>query len=118
MAEVWEAERIQGAFEQRVAVKLLKRGMDSEEIVRRFLRERQILARLDHPGIARLYDGGLAPDGRPYFVMEKIDGEPITAWCAARALDLAGRLRLLVACCRAVAAAHRRLVVHRDLGRE
>ena len=115
MAEVWEAERIQGAFEQRVAVKLLKRGMDSEEIVRRFLRERQILARLEHPGIARLYDGGLAPDGRPYFVMEKIDGEPITSWCAARALDLAGRLRLLVACCRAVAAAHRQLVVHRDL---
>ncbi len=115
MAEVWEARRTAGDFEQTVAVKLLKRGMDSEEIVRRFLAERQILARLDHPGIARLFDGGLAPDGRPYFVLEKVDGEPITEWCAARRSTLPERLRLLVDCCQAVAAAHRQLVVHRDL---
>ena len=115
MAEVWEARRADGQFEQTVAVKLLKRGMDSEEIVRRFLRERQILARLEHPGIARLFDGGMAPDGRPYFVLERVDGEPITDWCERRAVDLAGRLRLVIACCEAVDAAHRRLVVHRDL---
>lgn len=115
MAEVWEARRHDGQFDQVVAVKLLKRGMDSEEIVARFLRERQILAALDHPGIARLFDGGLAPDGRPYFVLEKIDGEPITDWCRARKLDLTARLRLLVAVAAAVSAAHRRLVVHRDL---
>ncbi len=115
MAEVWEARRVDGQYEQTVAVKLLKRGMDSAEIVRRFLRERQILARLDHPGIARLFDGGLGPDGRPYFVLERVDGEPITDWCARREVDVAGRLRLLVDCCEAVAAAHRQLVVHRDL---
>ena len=115
MAEVWEARRIDGQFEQTVAVKLLKRGMDSEEIVRRFLRERQILARLDHPAIARLFDGGLTPDGRPYFVLERVEGEPITDWCARRELDVPARLRLLIACCEAVAAAHRQLVVHRDL---
>jgi serine/threonine-protein kinase len=115
MAEVWEARRADGQFEQTVAVKLVKRGMDSEEIVRRFLRERQILARLEHPGIARLFDGGLAADGRPYFVLERVEGKPITEWCAEHNLGVAERLRLLVDCCEAVAAAHRRLVVHRDL---
>jgi len=115
MAEVWEARRVDGKFEQTVAVKLLKRGMDSQEILRRFLRERQILARLDHPRIARLYDGGVAPDGRPYLVLERVDGEPITDWCARRELGVEERLRLLLACCDAVAAAHRQLVVHRDL---
>jgi serine/threonine-protein kinase len=115
MAEVWEARRVDGQYEQTVAVKVLKRGMDSAEIVRRFLRERQILARLDHPGIARLFDGGLGPDGRPYFVLERVEGEPITDWCARRELDVPARLRLLVDCCEAVAAAHRQLVVHRDL---
>jgi serine/threonine-protein kinase len=115
MAEVWEAGRVDGQYEQTVAVKVLKRGMDSAEIVRRFLRERQILARLDHPGIARLFDGGLGPDGRPYFVLERVEGEPITDWCARRELDVPARLRLLVAACEAVSAAHRQLVVHRDL---
>ena len=115
MAEVWEARRADGQFEHTVALKLLKRGMDSDEIVRRFLRERQILARLEHPGIARLFDGGMAPDGRPYFVLERVEGEPITRWCAGRGLDLRSRLRLVIACCEAVSAAHRRLVVHRDL---
>ncbi|MFN7942201.1 MAG: tetratricopeptide repeat protein [Thermoanaerobaculia bacterium] len=115
MAEVWEAERADGQFEQRAAIKILKRGMDSEEILARFLTERQILARLDHPGIARLYDGGLAADGRPYFVLEKIDGEPITDYAERRDLAIGERIRLVVACCDAIAAAHRRLVVHRDL---
>jgi eukaryotic-like serine/threonine-protein kinase len=115
MAEVWEARRVDGQFEQTVALKLLKRGMDSEEILRRFLRERQILAQLDHPGIARLFDGGLAPDGRPYFVLERIEGQPITEWCKSRHLGVEERLRLVVDCCETVASAHRRLVVHRDL---
>ena len=97
MGEVWEAERADGQFEQRVALKLLKRGMDSEEVLRRFLRERQILARLEHPNIARLLDGGVAADGRPYFVLERVEGEPIIDWCRSAARDLATRLRLLIA---------------------
>ena len=115
MAEVWEAARSDGEYEQTVAVKLLKRGMDSQEIVSRFRRERQILARLEHPAIARILDGGVAPDGRPYLVLEKIDGEPINSWCERTGADLERRLRLLMEACEAVAAAHRQLVVHRDL---
>jgi tetratricopeptide (TPR) repeat protein len=115
MGEVWEAERADGQFEQIVALKLLKRGMDSEEVLRRFLRERQILARLEHPHIARLLDGGLAPDGRPYLVLEKVDGEPIVDWCRTRGADLVTRVRLVIAVAEAVDLAHRNLVVHRDL---
>ncbi len=115
MGEVWEAERADGQFEQIVALKLVKRGMDSEEVLRRFLRERQILARLEHPNIARLLDGGLAPDGRPYLVLERVDGEPIVAWCRAQRCDLAARVRLVIAVAEAVDLAHRNLVVHRDL---
>ena len=115
MGEVWEAERADGQFEQVVALKLVKRGMDSEEVLRRFLRERQILARLEHPNIARLLDGGLAADGRPYLVLERVEGEPIVAWCRAQRSDLAARLRLVIAVAEAVDLAHRNLVVHRDL---
>ena len=89
--------------------------MASDEILRRFSRERRILARLEHPHIARLLDGGATEDGRPYFVMELVEGEPITAYCRSRDLPVADRLRLLADCCDAVAAAHRNLVVHRDL---
>ncbi|MEO8430825.1 MAG: serine/threonine-protein kinase [Acidobacteriota bacterium] len=115
MGEVWVAERTDGQFQQRVAVKLLKRGMESEGIRRRFLRERQVLARLEHPHIARLLDGGATSDGRPYFVMELVEGEPITEYCEARDLAVADRLRLIATCAEAVAVAHRRLVVHRDI---
>jgi serine/threonine-protein kinase len=115
MGEVYLAERVDGRFEQRVALKLVKRGMDSAQILRRFARERQILARLEHPGIARLLDGGEGDDGRPYFVMERVEGEPITEYCAAHGAPLEERLRLLADCCDAVDAAHRSLVVHRDL---
>jgi tetratricopeptide (TPR) repeat protein/tRNA A-37 threonylcarbamoyl transferase component Bud32 len=115
MGEVYLADRIDPAFAQRVALKVIKRGMDSQAIVRRFVRERQILARLEHPNLARLLDGGTAPDGRPYFALEWVDGEPITAWCRRRDLDLDGRLRLVQTVCLAVASAHSRLVVHRDL---
>jgi serine/threonine protein kinase/tetratricopeptide (TPR) repeat protein len=115
MGEVWEAERADGQFEQIVALKLLKRGMDSEEVLRRFLRERQILARLEHPNIARLLDGGIADDGRPFFVLERVEGEPISSWCRARQTVLRARIQLVIDAAEAVAAAHRRLVVHRDL---
>ncbi len=114
MGDVFLAERADGQFEQRVAIKLLKRGTDTEGVRRRFLQERQVLARLDHPHIARLLDGGTA-DGRPYFVMELVEGEPITEYCRNRRLALDERLRLVLTCCQAVDAAHRRLVVHRDI---
>jgi serine/threonine-protein kinase len=112
---VYLARRADGAFEQTVALKLLKRGMDSDEIVARFVRERQILARLEHPAIARLLDGGVTLDGRPYFVLEHVEGLPITAQCDRRRAGVEERLRLVVTVCRAVQHAHRNLVVHRDL---
>ncbi len=115
MGEVWEAGRADGQFEQVVALKLLKRGMDSTAIVARFLRERQILARLEHPNIARLLDGGVAADGRPYLVLERVEGEPIHHWCRRQGSSIPERLRLMIAVCQAVDAAHRNLVVHRDL---
>jgi serine/threonine-protein kinase len=115
MGEVYLAERADGRFEQRVAVKLVKRGMDTAEILRRFARERRILARLEHPGIARLLDGGDTADGRPYFVMERVEGEAITDYCRSRDLPLEDRLRLVISSCDATDAAHRSLVVHRDL---
>src|SRR5690606_28399098 len=95
--------------------KLIKRGMDTDEIIRRFKAERGVLARLEHPGIARLIDGGAAPDGRPWLAMEYVEGEPLGAWCDGRALGLSERLRLFLDVCDAAAAAHRQLVVHRDL---
>ena len=115
MGEVWAAERIEGGFTQRAAVKLVRSGVSSLEIAARFRRERQVLARLSHAAIARLLDGGVAPDGRPWFAMERVDGEPITDHVRARGLSLAARLRLLIEVARAVDAAHRSLVVHRDL---
>jgi len=115
MGEVLLGERADGLFEQRVAIKLLRRGMDSEDVLRRFERERRILARLEHPHIARILDGGAAPDGRPYFVMELVEGKPITVHCRERGLSTEERLKLLLDCCDAVSAAHARLVVHRDL---
>jgi eukaryotic-like serine/threonine-protein kinase len=115
MGEVYLAERDEGTFLQRAALKLIKRGMDSRAIVRRFVRERQILSRLDHPGIARLLDGGSAADGRPFFVLERVEGVPINQYCNSQGLGLEERLRLFQSVCAAVDSAHRRLVVHRDL---
>ncbi|WP_386065916.1 protein kinase [Tahibacter sp. UC22_41] len=115
MGTVYRAEPVAGVTRRPVALKRIKRGMDSEEVLARFLREREILARLDHPHIARLIDGGLAEDGSPWFAMELVDGEPLPAWCDARRLDLDARLALFAAVCDAVAYAHRNLVVHRDL---
>ncbi len=115
MGLVYLAERADGQFAQEVALKLVRAGRWSGEVHRRFLAERQILARLDHPHIARLVDGGLTGEGRPWFAMEFVDGEPLVAWCDARGLGIEARLRLFLDVGAAVAEAHRRLVVHRDL---
>lgn len=115
MGIVYLAERVEGGFEQRAAIKLLKRGMDSDAILQRFLRERQILAGLEHPSVARLLDGGVTDDGQPYFAMEYVDGKPLTEYCEAHRLGVEDRLRLFEEACRAVQHAHGKLVVHRDL---
>ncbi len=113
MGEVWLAERADGEFEQQVAIKRLL--YPTPELVRRFRHERRVLAGLKHPHIAQLHDGGVAPDGAPYFVMEYVEGEPITRWCDERGADLNTRLALFLQVCDAVQYAHRNLVVHRDL---
>jgi tetratricopeptide (TPR) repeat protein len=112
---VWRAERLDAPFTQQVAVKCLKTGLHSPELRERFLREQRILARLEHRGIARLFDGGLTSDGVPFAVMECIDGEPVTHWCERHRADLATRLRLMLEICDAVDFAHRNLIVHRDI---
>lgn len=113
MGVVYEAERAEGDFKQRVAVKLLRQEAIAE--LQRFHVERQILARLEHPSIARLYDGGITQDGVPYMVMELIEGKPITEYCLDLALPLGERMQLFLDVCDAVAYAHRNLIVHRDL---
>ncbi|MCP3959118.1 MAG: serine/threonine protein kinase, partial [bacterium] len=115
MGAVYLAVRADDEFEQRVALKLLKRGMDSDEIVRRFRHERQILASLQHPNIARLLDGGTTEDGLPYFVMDHVGGEPIDEYCDRHRLSVRDRIRLFLKVCAAVHFAHQNLVVHRDL---
>ncbi|MEM7050171.1 MAG: serine/threonine-protein kinase [Acidobacteriota bacterium] len=115
MAVVYLAERADGEFEHRVALKLIRSGLFGEDSIRRFQRERQILAHLRHPAIAQLFDGGTTAEGRPYFVMEHVAGEPIDQYCHRRDLPVADRLRLFIAAAGAVDHAHRNLVVHRDL---
>jgi len=115
MGNVYLAERADGEFEHRVAVKLLRRGLDTDDIVRRFLAERQILASLDHPNIARLLDGGSTDGGRPFVVMEYVDGTPITEYCDNRRLSISERLVLFEVVLRVVRHAHGHLVIHRDL---
>jgi len=115
MATVYLAERADGQWDQRVAVKVIRRGLDTEDVVRRFLAERQILSSLEHPNIARLLDGGSTAEGLPFLVMERVDGVPISEYCDAGELSIDARLRLFTKVCRAVSYAHRSLVVHRDL---
>ncbi len=115
MGTVWLGVRADGAFEKQVAVKLVSRGLDTEVVLRRFQQERQILASLNHPHITALLDGGTTTDGLPYFVMEYVEGQPITAYCRERALPLRARLELFRAVCDAVEYAHRNRVLHRDL---
>ena len=115
MGEVYRAERIEGGFTQDVAVKLIAARLLDPETVRRFQAEQQILASLRHPGIVSLLDGGITPEGRPYIVMEYVDGLSIMEFCRTRALPVRARLHLFEQVCAAVAFAHRHLVVHRDL---
>lgn len=115
MGTVFLAGRDDDAYQKRVAIKVINRGMDSDSILRRFRNERQILARLDHPNIARLHDGGSTADARPYFVMEYLEGRPITEYCNAKRLAIHERLKLFVTVCAAVHYAHQNLVIHRDL---
>ncbi len=115
MGSVWLAARDDGQFQQQVALKLIRLGMDSEHVTRQFRRERALLARLQHPNIAQLIDGGLDERGRPWFAMEYIDGLPLGAWLATAHPGLRARLQLFAKLCRAVAHAHRQLIVHRDL---
>jgi serine/threonine-protein kinase len=115
MGTVYLAERADGQYDQRVALKLIRGGASSDELIRRFLHERQILARLEHPNIARLLDGGYTPDGEPYFAMEHVEGEPINSRCETHDDSNDERLRLFRSAAEAVAYAHRNLVVHRDL---
>jgi eukaryotic-like serine/threonine-protein kinase len=115
MGAVYLAERADGQFEKRVAIKVLKRGTDTDEVLRRFRVERQILANLEHPNITRLLDAGTTTDGLPYFVMEFIEGTPITQFVQRENIDLRGRLQLFLEVCSAVDRAHRHHIIHRDI---
>jgi serine/threonine protein kinase len=98
-----------------VALKIIKPGMDAKEVIARFQLERQALAMMDHPNIAKVFDAGITETGRPYFVMELIRGMPITRFCREKKLDLPGRLKLFTDVCRAVQHAHQKGIIHRDL---
>ena len=114
MGEVWLAEQSQPVRRQ-VAIKVIKAGMDTAEVVARFEAERQALAMMDHPTIAKVFDGGATPAGRPYFAMEYVRGEAITVYCDRQRLSTADRLELFVALCEGVQHAHQKGVIHRDL---
>jgi len=115
MGDVYKAVRADDQYQKDVAIKLVRAGNDTTEMVRRFRAERQILAGLDHPNIARLLDGGATDDGHPYLVMELVSGVPIDSYCAERNLALTERVVLFRMVCAAVHYAHQRLVIHRDL---
>src|SRR5258705_1611952 len=115
MGAVYEAVRADNEFNKRAAIKLVKRGMDTDFILRRFRKERQILAALDHPHIARLLDGGTTDDGLPYFLMEYIEGQPLYSYCDTHQLSIPERLSLFRELCDAVHYAHQKQVVHRDI---
>jgi len=115
MATVYSAERVDGQWDERVAVKVVRRGIDTEDTIRRFLAERQILSSLNHPNIARFLGGGTTDDGLPYLVLERVEGTPITRYCDEHRSGLEERLDLFADVCRAVQFAHANLVVHRDL---
>lgn len=115
MGTVYLAHRADGEFEQKVAIKLIKGGVDLESLQRRFLNERRILASLEHPNIARLIDGGTTDDRLPYLVMEYVEGTPITDYAEAKDLNIVERLDLFRDVCAAVSVAHQNLIIHRDL---
>jgi eukaryotic-like serine/threonine-protein kinase len=115
MGDVYLAERADGEFEQKVALKLIRPGSSSLDVIARFKSERQILAKLQHPNIARLLDGGLTDDGLPFFTMEFVDGIPIDEYCDKKKLTINQRLSLFSNVCSAVQYAHQNLIIHRDL---
>lgn len=113
--EVWEGIRVDGGFRQRVAIKIISRAVPDEKVIRRFELERQVLASLDYPDIARLIDGGELEDGRPWLAMEYVDGSSLTTYCDRERLSIDARLRLFMRVAMAVQHAHENLVVHRDI---
>lgn len=115
MGDVFAAERERDGFRQQAAIKLLALGLGGRVVVERFHAERAFLAALNHPGIARIIDGGDAPDGRPWIAMEFVDGVPIDQWCKQQKLDVRARVQLFLQVLDAVDAAHRQLILHRDL---
>lgn len=115
MGSVYLAARADDAYQKLVAIKIIRRGLDTDDIIRRFRSEREILAGLEHPNITRLLDAGTTEDGLPYFVMEYIEGEAIDRYCDARKLNVTERLKLFQSVCSAVRYAHQNLVVHRDI---
>ena len=115
MGDVYLAERADAEYEKQVAIKLIKRGMDTDSVLRHFRNERQILASFEHPNIARLLDGGATEDGLTYFVMEYVEGAPLDLYCDSRDLAVNGRLKLFREVCSAVGYAHRHAVIHRDI---
>lgn len=115
MGQVWLARRADGLYQRRVALKLLRPGLADPNLRQRFTRERQILARLGHPHIARLLDAGISTDNQPYLALEYVEGEAITDWCRSRDLGIETRLKLFLQVCEAVSHAHANLIVHRDL---
>ncbi|MEP7249743.1 MAG: protein kinase [Spartobacteria bacterium] len=115
LGTVYLAERADESYRKEVALKLVRRGLDTEDILQRFRHERQILAQLEHPYIARLLDGGTTKEGLPYFVMEYVQGETLTKFCDGQGMDVEGRLQLFRKVCAAVSYAHQNLVIHRDL---
>src|SRR5215207_11738170 len=114
MGIVYLADQLE-PIRRRVALKVVKLGMDTAQVLARFDNERQALAMMDHPGIAHIFDAGATPTGRPYFVMEYIEGEPVTQYCDRRRIPTKDRLALFLAVCRAVQHAHQKGVIHRDL---
>jgi serine/threonine protein kinase/tetratricopeptide (TPR) repeat protein len=115
MGEVYRAFRADDQYRKQVAIKLVREGQDTRFVVARFKNERQVLASLEHPNIARLLDGGTTGDGIPYFVMELIEGQPIHEYCDRQRLTTTERLKLFLQVCSAVHYAHQRLIIHRDL---
>ncbi|MEZ5343958.1 MAG: protein kinase [Pyrinomonadaceae bacterium] len=115
MGAVYLGKRVDGEFQQTVAIKLIKRGMDSDFIVKRFRHERQILASFEHQFIARLLDGGTSPEGLPYFVMEYVEGDSLYDFCDSKQLDIKQRLRIFRQICDAISYAHEKQIIHRDI---
>ena len=115
MSCVYLAARADEAFEKQVAIKIVERGLDTQEVTQRFQSERQILARLDHPNITRILDGGTTEEGLPFLVMDYVEGEPIDRYCDAHGLDVSARLKLFQGVCAAVQYAHQNLIIHRDI---